>query len=517
MKNERLLPSILFVLSLALPAEAQLRPQDYTLDYDDVPVASNPQFVPPLEKADGADGDPWPDFLSQLQGFHNITWGLRFAGDAPHDEHADIPMVPASVQKLVTAAAAFKNLGPNAQFENYFEAKVSSQTHTATNVKFTVSGDPTWGHSKYETFDERINKVMSELSAKGVQTVSGEITIVTMRPELDQIARPEGWPERWTLQCMATMPSSFMINGNCGSIRVSSLTKAAWTTPGMDLPIHLNLKAASKNNLTIKAESDRLNRIVGYTISGGFHSASSSFHDPLQSSSALYSTFPSYAGTRYLKNLFLRALNQNGIAYVPSSVELDQDSSILVDLSSDMLKAVMSVAVKDSINAVLDRYYFETAQVMRTAEPNQASFAILRESINDEKLLNGVEIFDGCGLVVDDRMRADTMHAFLSGLRSKTYFSDFLSVLAIAGQAGTLANRMTGPLTNGKVFGKTGTINQVYNLVGYFQTPNDVFEPFAIFTSSHQSASQVKGMIDRLVTQFAGYNASRKLTQVDAH
>jgi len=153
--------------------------------------------------------------------------------------------------------------------------------------------------------------------------------------------------------------------------------------------------------------------------------------------------------------------------------------------------------------------FFEIAHVLNLGSSgNEATYALLREVVGDESLMEGVRIEDGCGLVVDDRLRADLMIAFLSGVETQPYFSDLLSTLAIAGETGTLADRLTGKLTRGKVFAKTGTIDQFYNLVGYFKTPSRKLIPFAIFSSSEESVTQVRDIIDQLVTEYARLNTS---------
>jgi D-alanyl-D-alanine carboxypeptidase/D-alanyl-D-alanine-endopeptidase (penicillin-binding protein 4) len=485
-------------------APATLRPQDFTLDHDDAASAAQVGVIPSEES--GGVGSPisWQSFMASLSGSSAVTFGIDLMGALSYQRNSSDPMVPASVQKLVTTASAFKNLGADTTFPNYFEAQISGDV--ASQIKFTVSGDPTWGHSEYETFDSRLDKVIAQLKAQGVTKITGDITIVSTRPELDQIARPSGWPSRWLLQCMATMPSSFMMNGNCGSFTVTSTTHAEWITPGVDLPIHLNVYEGSSNDLSVTPEQDSLGRITGYNVSGRFHSATSKFIDPNNIElGAETETVPVYFGTRWLKNLFIEALASHSIHY-DASGDTVSGKSMMVDLSSLPMRDILQTGVQQSINGILDRTFFEISHVLNLTNGSDASYAILKEVIGDDSYLTHVDIYDGCGLDVNDRLRPDTLYQFLSGLKRQPYFSDFKSVLAEAGVSGTLKDRLTGPLTNKKVFGKTGTIDQYYNLVGYFQTPSQTLEPFTLFTSSNDAAITVRNMLDKIVTQFARLN-----------
>jgi D-alanyl-D-alanine carboxypeptidase/D-alanyl-D-alanine-endopeptidase (penicillin-binding protein 4) len=501
--GKRFLTGALLLLSCVVSAHTALaRPSDETLDLVLPFVASNSNLVTAVPGT-----DPWSVFLPTVSSFNLVHWGMDLSGVNPLLQNQSEPMVPASVLKMITAASAFQNLGPDARFENYFEASFDPASTTASDVKFTVSGDPTWGHSAYETFSARLDQVIAGLQAKGITQVNGDIQVVSTRPELDSIPRPTGWPLRWTNQCMATQVSTFMINGNCGSLKVTSLTTAVWTTPGVDLPIHLNLTAGTANNLTIKVEQDALLRVIGYTVSGQFKTPTAYFHDPLQGTTDLYNTFPVYLGTRWLKNLFILALANKGIVYQANGPSVSAPTVLTMDLSSIPLKEVLKTAVQRSINAIMDRTFFETAHVLNLPTPSDASIGLLRNVVQDESLMTGLQISDGSGLVVDDRLRADTLIAFLAKLTGAPYFNEFLATLAVSGQVGTLVNRLSGPLTKGKIFAKTGTIDNYSNLAGYYQTPTQGLLPFVIFTRSTQTASQVQVITDQIVTEFAGLNA----------
>ena len=485
------------------PAFARIR--DLTLDFAEPGQPAD--LSENLYKANSSD--PWNGFFAQLSGFDQVrTWGLSLQGANPLQKNESNPLAPASVQKLVTTAAAFRHLGSGARFANSFEANFDPSTKDAFNVLFKVSGDPTWGHESFETAQSRLQKVINELKAQGVKRVSGQISVVPVHPELDQIQVLNAWPKRWTLQCMATQPTSFMFHGNCGEILVQSLSSAKWITPGVDVPIQLKIFKASANSLSISANLDTYGRIQSYRITGGFAKPTSTFYDSLQSASL--SALPVHQSLAWLEKLFIEALNENGIAYSTDTEHLPQNSAaalpLFVDLSSLPLIDILKIAVSQSINSILDRTYFETAFHESTPVASDPSFSILREVVGNEDMIQGVQILDGSGLAANDRMRADLLKAFLGHLEDQPYFSDLLSTLAVAGISGTLATRLTGPLTNGKVFAKTGTIDGVYNLAGYFQTPDKRYEPFAILSESALTAAQVRGMIDKIATEFALIN-----------
>jgi D-alanyl-D-alanine carboxypeptidase/D-alanyl-D-alanine-endopeptidase (penicillin-binding protein 4) len=277
----------------------------------------------------------------------------------------------------------------------------------------------------------------------------------------------------------------------------------------VDVPIHLKLVKASNgvNNLTIRPEFDSYGRIVAYNISGAFAAKTSSFKDPLQAN-ALVSEVPVHLGLKWLQNLFTIMLKENGILLSPSAAVIaSANEHFSVDLSSESLLRILTVGVQNSINGILDRIYFEIALRLNSVHASDPSFQILEEMVQDDSLLQGIQIYDGSGLSIADRIRPKTIKLFLERLQKQSYFQDFLTTLAVAGQSGTLVSRLTDTLTRGKIFGKTGTIDGVYNLVGYFLAPDQHLEPFAIITKSNLDAATVRTMIDNIVLNFAGLNS----------
>ncbi len=484
---------------------AHARVQDWTLD-----------FAPPAQQFEQSDdalyfrgADPWSTFFGQLSGFNEVKfWGLALDGLTPHRRNPTLPLIPASLQKMITTASALRNLGGDAQFSNYFDADLEHSTGELLHPKFTVSGDPTWGHGAFEGMQDRLARVILELKARGVTRVVGPISIVELHPELNRIPTHSAWPKRWTLQCMATQMTAFMFNGNCGSIQVKSLTSAVWTTPGVDIPITLKITKSSVNQLMITPTLNAQGRVQSYLISGRFAKPTSTFFDPLQNEET--SSVPVHLGSRWLSNLFRLMLSENGIAYTPVA-RLQQASQLAssplwVDLSSLPLLDLLRVAVSESVNSILDRTFFEIALQTGTSRPADPSFRVMREVVNNESLFAGVALTDGSGLAMDNRIRADLLNAFLARLELQPYFDEFLSTLSVAGVSGTLATRLGGPLTYGKIFGKTGTIDGIYNLAGYFKTQSETYEPFTIISESSLSAPQVRGMIDKIATEFSYLN-----------
>jgi PBP4 family serine-type D-alanyl-D-alanine carboxypeptidase len=491
---------------------------DYTLDF-----ASEPESLAGAGscevRAPSPGGLPWKDYFRLNPALKKLELGIQLAGSDPLLRNASLLMTPASVEKIFVAGAALHHLGSAMRFENGFTGLLDSASGTLHQPRFRISGDPTWANEYYETPVQgstaqdagallgRLQRVIRVLAAHGVRRVQGPIEVESLRPGLAHEPRPEGWKPEWALQCMAQIQTEFQANGNCGVFRMTSPSRFGWVTSGVTVPVRVSVvRSRSRAGVQVVTPVfDSRGRVAGYDLSGTMGSA------PVEYS------LPVHQGTPWLRNLFLQALKNAAIAYDEVGEQgwwqRSVSSPIEVDLSSVPLIDILRTAVRYSVNGVMDRVFLEIGYALdRPAE------SVLKEYVGsvvgDPNLMQGIEMNDGSGLSTHDRMRPDTTHAFLSALRDRPEFGDFFSTLAVAGKSGTLQYRtplIESPHTNGKIFGKTGTLNGVVNLAGYFAPdPSATPEPFVIFTRSGLSAASARSLVDGVVVNFATLNSQRK-------
>lgn len=481
---------------------AEARLSNRTLDLPESPDPTAPR----VESVAGPQG--WTQYFARHPELKSLKLGIQMKGKEALARNAATAMLPASTEKLVTAALALRHLGADYRFENRFSARFDSRTGTLSEVKFVVSGDPTWSNgtfasvTKVEQVDEpRFQKLIESLLARGVRTLSGPVRIDSLRPELDRIPRPDGWRDSWKLECMAMMQTSFQSNGNCGTLAVSA-GKARWITHGVRVPLKVRVyrSRSGRNSVSITPEADATGRIRAYVISGFIGRGT------------LYFDLPVHEGGAWLEELFIRALENRGVAVVSarnSPQTADSAEEISEDLSSEPLLKILTIAVQRSINGIMDRVFHELAWVTGRSGSEVLTEGV-RELLIDPAWLEGVVFADGSGLDLRNRLRPDALHGFLSGLRGEAYFKDFYSTLAVAGVSGTLRTRpvlAASPYTIGRIHAKTGTLTGIHNLAGYFEpAPGAGLEPFVVFTEGSMSSTATRAALDGVVVNFAAQN-----------
>ena len=81
-------------------------------------------------------------------------------------------------------------------------------------------------------------------------------------------------------------------------------------------------------------------------------------------------------------------------------------------------------------------------------------------------------ITDASGLSRNNRVSTKLISQFLNKMKYSKEFSVYQSSLSIIGVRGTLANRFKNSELQGRFFGKTGTLSNVFSLSGYLYKDN---------------------------------------------
>jgi len=110
-------------------------------------------------------------------------------------------------------------------------------------------------------------------------------------------------------------------------------------------------------------------------------------------------------------------------------------------------------------------------------------------------------VTDGSGLSRADRSSPSQLVTLLRRLATD---SAFTGSLAVAGRSGTLARRMGGTSAAGRCRGKTGTLHDVSNLVGYCRAPNGHVLVFAWLMNGINPA-YAHGLQDGMTVALARY------------
>ena len=120
--------------------------------------------------------------------------------------------------------------------------------------------------------------------------------------------------------------------------------------------------------------------------------------------------------------------------------------------------------------------------------------------------LNDADFFfyDGSGMSPDDRIAPRAYAQLLSYASRQSWGAAWKDTFPVAGLDGTLANRFKNSPLKGKLWAKTGTLNETNALSGYLTTASGKTLAFSIMVNGHRPGSDVEAQaIDRIAEAIA--------------
>jgi D-alanyl-D-alanine carboxypeptidase/D-alanyl-D-alanine-endopeptidase (penicillin-binding protein 4) len=354
---------------------------------------------------------------------------------------ADDPVSMASVNKLLVAIAAWRELGPEWRFRTRLVA--SSTAADIPWLGIIGGGDPTFDEHFREGDPDRVFTTWAaELKRRGVHKI-GDV-IVDGRYFAGAI-RPSTWPTGGNnpISWFSAPSSAFACNDNCISVR------AVPASPGQPCTIELRPDSPRisviNRTSSVASGGDRtfiVTRAANadqVTVSGAYGVATSWFDLAIHAD-------PDLMAADHLR----RRLEQSGIA-VSGSVrrgEVDPaKSTLLIDERSPLLPALTVM------NQRSQNFYAEQLLRVLGAEQRQdgsltGGCAAIRASLT--RLLNGeptgLEQLDGSGLSYGNKAPAALIVRLLVAMDRDPLAATFRSTLKDRPSAGVVAQVKTGTL-----------------------------------------------------------------------
>jgi D-alanyl-D-alanine carboxypeptidase/D-alanyl-D-alanine-endopeptidase (penicillin-binding protein 4) len=140
------------------------------------------------------------------------------------------------------------------------------------------------------------------------------------------------------------------------------------------------------------------------------------------------------------------------------------------------------------------------------ARRNIGSFEAGREEMRAFLGEVGVEadaytLFDGSGLSRLDLVTPSAVVKLLQHMYRSPARANWISLLPVGGQDGTLASRLAGTAVLGRIHAKTGSLSHVSALSGYAERPGGRWVAFSLLVNNYNGpAGDIRGGMDRICT-----------------
>lgn len=429
-------------------------------------------------------------------------------GEILYQHNANILMLPASNEKIVTAVAALLKLGPDFQYETEIYAIGTIEDGVLIGDLLIVgSGDPTFSYRFCDTKSKCFvfQSWVDSLHARGIHAITGNLIGV------DDVFDDEFIGYGWTVNNLSSAYSAqiggLMFNENKAQLvldadssgeylRLSFMPDFGYLNLQPDVEIEANETDYSLDRI----QETNLVRIKG-KIQPGFHATENlSIHDP----------------TNYFLAGLKWELIRQGIAVYGDVMDADlvTDKKNLSNMTplfihrSAPFADVLKILLKESQNLYAESLVKLLGNKFGKAGTFAEGAKIVKETLQrlglDE---NSYSYMDGSGLCRYNYISPALLVKLLRKMHYHPYKDIFQQSLPIAGVDGTIGSRLKGTVAQNKIFAKTGTISNARCLSGYATTMDGetlIFSTmFNNFLCSVNVVMDIQDRICMLLTAFS--------------
>lgn len=416
-------------------------------------------------------------------------------GKEIYDYNSYQPLLPASVMKIVTTAAALHYLGPDYRFK-------TEVLHNGYRHHDTIHGDLILrGGGDPRLSTEHLWQIASQIKASGINRVTGNLVMDTQF--FDELDRAPAWEVERTQRAYDAKLSALSLNFNTIAIHIlPSVTighqVSAWLEPVSSyMSLNNEAKTVKRGRTTVWAS--RENKPTGEVevlVRGQI---------PLESKEKII-RINVETPKRYTTETFKNLLKQVGVvvhgeittAFAPTAgTELYQHLSPPLSL---ILKELNTFSNNFTAEQIVKSIAAENFK--HPGSHTQGLELINTFLQNNSVNLQGVLIQDGSGLSRKNRMTTRAITDLLKAMYSRFDIGpDFIAALRLMATKGILSQRLKRSSIKGQIRAKTGTLQRVSTLAGYVATPQGKVFAYAIFSNNNSCGPWRADRIeDRIVT-----------------
>ena len=418
-------------------------------------------------------------------------------GEIVYARNPVVPLLPASVMKLVTTAAALHYLSPEYRFKTEF-------LYSGTRNNGLIQGDLIirgGGNPRLST--EQFWTIATRIKASGINEITGDLIVDTHFFDEYELA-PEWEEEKRGQRPYDAKLSALSLNFNTIAAHIQpgasvGDTVNAWLDPA---PAYIHLRNTGKTT----------SRRSKHTVWAHRHE-----NQPGEVEIEVRGQLPVNAPekvvylnlnnpTHYAAETFRALLLQIGIKIngETKTVSSRIDANKLYKHFSQPLSLILKELNLYSNNLTAE-HIVKTIAAERYGTPGSHAEGLrllddfLRiNNVNTE----GVVIVDGSGLSRKNRMTTHAITDLLTAMYSRFDIGpDFIAALHIMGKNDIYAQRLRNSPAREKTRAKTGSLKGVSTLAGYMGSSNGQIFGFALFLNHNRCGSRKADDIeDRIIT-----------------
>ena len=360
----------------------------------------------------------------------------------------DVPLMPASNQKLVTSAVALARLGGDYKF-------ATRVFRCGKDVAVVGDCDPTLGDPNLAAANKQTIYAELDKWAAAVKDKCGKIEgNLVMYAPLGEY-RHKDWPKNQADNWYVAPVTTLNFNNNCFDVtfhKVDGKLTPVVAPLSRFVKVVNNLKVGTEHAWSLRgSQNDTVLTLQG-TMSGASDSpVSVACENP-----------PLLLGRTLAERLVQAGVEIGGDLLLVDLKNFDESKATEIARTETPLAVVMARANKRSLNMAAEGMFLRACGdwdngPKRAAETLEKAYGIKE----------GIEVADGCGLSRNNRITPAAMTKLLAAVHKRKDADILAASLPIAGVDGTMERRLTQEPYRARVLAKTGWIGGVSTLSGY--------------------------------------------------
>lgn len=444
-------------------------------------------------------------------------WGIHVvdlkSGTILYDQNASHFFTPASNMKLFTTALALLRLGPGYRFTTLVTAMAEPDANGRIrgDLRLIGGGDPTLSgrelpYRKGPLTGEplqAIDELAAQVAARGVQTIEGDVLGDDTAWPWDPY--PAGWGVDDTVTEDGAPVSALTVTENRVRLRlmpgsaVGDLVQLAVDPPLPYFFFHNEVRTVARG-AGHEVEIDRAPGSREVTLRGALAARDAGTVESIAVDDPAL-----YAATALRDALAQRGIQVRGRAVAvhrfPGQAPQSQPAGvILARRESAPLQESLRVIDKVSQNLEAEMVLRETARMRRGDGSRELGLEELREFLGELGIAKEEYRFeDGSGLSRLTVVTPQALTTLLAHMYGSKYRHEWMGLLPVGAEDGTLENRFAGQAGASRIRAKTGSLSHVAALSGYATTRSGEVYAFSIIANNFNGpASEIRSVIDRI-------------------
>ncbi|MFB6306256.1 MAG: D-alanyl-D-alanine carboxypeptidase/D-alanyl-D-alanine-endopeptidase [Flavobacteriales bacterium] len=415
-------------------------------------------------------------------------------------------LIPASIQKLVTTASAYIELGADHKFETYlaYQGDIDKEGILEGDVVIIGGGDPTLGSSHFGKNKRSLfmNKWAKKLKNKGIKEVNGQIVVDASL--FDKHVTPKTWIWGDIGNYFGAFPSSLSIYDNAYKVYFDSRVPLKKTVNISRIEPEL-----SGIEIQNQVKAYQKNKDNAYFYSAPY--SEKVYMDgeiPVDREEFIVKGAIQNPPKIFINN-FEKVLKDHDITFNKENTKvhynpvLSEDQPHFLDtVYSPPLRRIIKKTNHKSINLFAEHLLLHA---MGKENIEDGAKALKEYWQKKDVLSKSANIKDGSGLSRYNSISVKNICNVLKYMKDDEKYSSFKTTLPVMGQTGTLSNTAKGTLAEGKINAKSGYMERVRSYAGYGKNKKGEDIVFTIIVNNYScSAYEMKKKLVPFMVSLVG-------------